>query len=80
MPIDAMSQNHENPLTYEEWSCQYPEYSAALLQSARNSADILGLACEFIQAILFITIWIQATKREFGWGRQDFRCGMKSKL
>ncbi len=50
MPIDAMSQNHENPLTYEEWSCQYPEYSAALLQSARNSADILGLACELIQA------------------------------
>ena len=50
MPIDAMSQTHENPLTYEEWSCEYPEYSAALLQSARNSADILGLACALIQA------------------------------
>ena len=50
MPIDTMTQNHENPLTYEEWSCQYPEYSAALLQSERNSADILELACDLIQA------------------------------
>ncbi len=50
MPIDTKSQNDENPLTYEEWSCQYPEYSAALLQSERNSADILELACTLIQA------------------------------
>ncbi len=34
----------------------------------------------FTKPILFITIWIQATKCEFGWGvRQDFRCGMRSK-